>query len=153
MKKIITLIIILMISSCASRKVNLEKSKTVTDAKTETLAIEKTDTKTEIESKSDVDSWIETIEPIDSSKSIVITNVHGELIRFKNAKIVRQGFKAKTEIKKNINVNQLKKSKTIAVIKKVEIKKSKQIEKTYCWWNLLWLLLPIGVYYLYRKYR
>lgn len=170
------LLLLLLITSCASRKTNTEKVKEVQKIETSEVVTEKqtTETKTDTNIKVDTETKVDTeknvvtditeITPQDNSKPSIIKLPNGQTIDITNAKY------------RNEKTTDLSKEKTISISKyqllqkqlenkvkeyeklfkeNTELKKdtkNKQTEKTYSWWNLLWFLLIIPIYYFYRKY-
>jgi hypothetical protein len=143
----------LSITSCSTRKVDLNKSKEVSEIKKDSFAIQKKATVTEIDTKKNIDKWIETIEPIDTSKEIIIIDSFGKKTTLKNARIKREKISDKTEIKEKISITENNKVQKKSTENKVTIQKTKQTEKTYSWTNIFWLLVPIGLYFGYKQYK
>ena len=131
------ILILLLLVSCGSRKVTIDKQneKTKTEIKTEIKIVDRTkliDTTVIYELE---------IIPIDTLKPIVINGKS-----YLNAKIKH------VKTKKHISIDKEIKSETKQVKsenKKVS-KKHKEVEKTFSYW---WLLLLIPIYYLYKKYK
>jgi hypothetical protein len=143
----------LSITSCSTRKVDLNKSKEVSEIKKDSFAIQKKATVTEIDTKKNIDKWIETIEPIDTSKEIIIIDSFGKKTTLKNARIKREKISDKTEIKEKISITENNKVQKKSTENKVTIQKTKQTEKTYSWTNIFWLFIPIGLCFGYQKYK
>jgi hypothetical protein len=147
MKKILTLLLIIVFVSCGTRKVEIDKAKE--EIKVDSVATIKTESKQEI--KNDVITTLEASEimitAIDTTKPIVINNVP-----YFNAKIEMRKKKeliidktisnaeSKTEAKVQKNVT----SKKVVYAKVTE-------RQSFQWYWLLLLLIPIG-YYIYKKY-
>ena len=163
--------ILLLLTSCASRKTNTEKLKEVQKIEVTEVVTEKetTETKTDtnikevIETKVDTEKNIvtetKTIRPIDPNKEIIFKD-----LVFKNAEIKETKT---TDLSKEKKVSIAEYNKAVSIAEKAikeakkltelnaELRKelkNKETEKTYSLWNLLWLLLLIPIYYLYRKY-
>lgn len=146
MKKIITTILLaLTIWSCGTRKVDLNKSKSVSEKKTDSVSSESKTENKEIEIKTNIEKWTENIEPIDTSKAIVIIDLFGKKTTLKNARIKREKIIDKSEVKEKVSKSENKKIQVKSIESKSEIKKEKKIEKTYSWMNILWILIPIGL--------
>jgi carbamoylphosphate synthase small subunit len=143
----------LSITSCSTRKVDLNKSKEVSEIKKDSLVIQEKASVKEIEIKYNIDKWIETIEPIDTSKDIVIIDSFGKKTTLKNARIKREKLSDKSEIKEKISITENNKVQKKSTENKVTIQKTKQTEKTYSWTNIFWLLVPIGLYFGYKQYK
>jgi len=145
MKKII--LIALILGSCGARKVDNQKSLTKT-AEVETTKLIDT-SKIEINTKVlDCTSTNEVIiEPIDNTKPIIVEGKKFENVRF-----------TKRKIKNDILTTENKKQSTAVVFEgKKEVKQQievqhKEIERQSSYWWLLWLLLLIPLYYIYKKY-
>ena len=163
--------ILLLLTSCASRKTNTEKLKEVQKIEVTEVVTEKetTETKTDtnikevIETKVDTEKNIvtetKTIRPIDPNKESIFKD-----LVFKNAEIKETKT---TDLSKEKKVSIAEYNKAVSIAEKAikeakkltelnaELRKelkNKETEKTYSLWNLLWLLLLIPIYYLYRKY-
>jgi hypothetical protein len=144
---------LLSLTSCSTRKVDLMKSKEVSEIKKDSLVVQEKASVKEIEIKYNIDKWIETIEPIDTSKEIVIVDFFGKKTTLKNARIKREKLSDKTEIKAKISIKENNKVQKKSAENKVAIQKTKQTEKTYSWTNIFWLLIPIGIYFGYKVYK
>lgn len=157
MKKYILILIILLTTSCASRKVNIEKVDVKKDSVVETKV-----TVTTIEDNKKIDSTNInittdnseiTITPIDSSKTIIVDGKS-----YKNVVLKIKKTKVNTSYRNNKTESNIKRKDSIAVVK-VEKKervtgKLKQIHKkaSYCW--IIWLsLLILIIYLLWRNRR
>jgi len=165
------LLLLLFMTSCGSRKTNVEKVKEEVKIETSEVVTEKetTETKTDVNIKVDTETKVDTeknvvtetktIKPIDATKK---SNYKG--IEFENAEINETKT---TDLSKEKFVSiskyqllqkQLKEALKIAEkvnkqnIELINERKNKQTEKTYSYWNLLWFLLIIPIYYFYRKY-
>lgn len=154
MKKYILLIIILL-TSCASRKVNVNIQDTKKDSivKTETTTkvvtdIKKKDT-TSIKTDISVDEII--IEPIDTTRPIYVNNVpyKNVILKIKKKKSNTLYTNSKTE-----SDNSSKDSTATTTAKKTEhiYTKEKTIDKTmnYCWF-IWWFILIIILYLLWKN--
>ncbi len=156
MTAILIIILMLLLTSCGSRKV--DKSKTeITETQTSTkLVIDSskvttiTDSNTKIIDNSITDEF--TIIPVDNSKPITVNgktyfNVQIKHSNKKNNISVVQDIKAS-----QIKQNNVKIATTDNKVKKVFIEE-KKIERKQSYWWLLWFLLLIPIYLLWRKYR
>jgi len=154
--------------SCGARRVNKESTKE--EIKTEVVdnsVIEKqTDTNIKKTTTVKVDDKNETVteetitEPIDASKESFVIEKDGTKLILNNAKkIVRkttQNNNTKTELVNNIDEFKKEAVKEQKAVKQVvESKKqnsSKQIDKkAFSPFNLLWLLIPIGIIYVFYR--
>lgn len=131
------ILILLLLVSCGSRKVTIDKQneKTKTETKTEIKIVDRT----KLIDTTVIDEL--EIVPIDTLKPIVINGK-----TYFNAKIKHVKTKKHISIQNDIKseVKQVKSEN-----KKVAIK-HKEVEKTFSYW---WLLLLIPIYYLYKKYK
>jgi len=145
---VFSFIVLFFMTSCGSRKV--AKSKTQEqEQKTEksTLEIETRVTdNTKIIDTSTTDE-IEII-PIDNTKPIVVNGKE-----YKNVKIKRQKKKNNISIVKDVKVQQNVQKSDIKTVKTNKVVKTKQIERKQSYWWLLWFLLLIPIYILWRKYK
>ena len=131
------ILILLLLVSCGSRKVQIDKQneKTKTETKTEIKIVDRT----KLIDTTVIDE-LEII-PIDTLKPIVIDGKS-----YFNAKIKH------VKTKKHISIDKDIKSevKQVKIENKKVSRKHKAIEKTFSYW---WLLLLIPIYYVYRKYK
>ena len=158
-KGIITLLmsmfVISSLTSCASRKVDRSKTELKETAKIETTKIDssKTTTITNINTKvvdsSDTEEM--TIEPIDNSKEMVINGK-----TYKNAVLKHKKVKNNIVVDKSELINKIQQSSVKEVAKaetsKTLVVEMKKIDKSASYWWLLWFLLLIPVYYIYKKF-
>jgi hypothetical protein len=146
MKKLIILSLLLV--GCGSRKVIVDKQETKTEVSqsTKIVDISKIDTNIKTIDRTNTTEFI--IEPIDNTKPIFVDGKKYENVRFKTLKKAN-----------NINTTESKKEvKGVIIDAKKEVKqqievKHKEIEKTFSYWWLLWFLLLIPIYLIYRKYK
>jgi ATP-dependent Zn protease len=158
MKKVILLFLIIstILTSCASRHVQVDKVDIKKDSVVETKVIVTT-----IENKINTDSTnINTttdcseiiITPIDSSKTIIVDGKS-----YKNVVLKIKKSKTNTSYTNNKRESNNKRKDSIAVIKaeKTErvVGKSKTIEKSVNYWWLLWLIILILILYLLWRNR
>ena len=153
MKKIILLL--LLFTSCASRKVNIEKTEIKKDSTVETKSIVKT---LEIKQKTDstnininADSSEIVITPIDSSKTIIVDGktYRNVVLRIKknNINASYRNNKSESNIK---HIDSITTTKTS--IKESVVNKTKNIEKETNYWILLyWLILILILYLLWQN--
>lgn len=142
--------LIILFTSCGSRKVTIDKTDTVVkiDSTSSTKKEEVTTTQNNIIVNEDIDE-IE-ITPIDSAKPVVIGDK-----KYVNAKIKIKKVKTnivdtskKEEVKKESQDLSLKKDKSEKVFKKqIDKKESSSI---YWWWIVILLLLAL---YFYARHR
>ena len=139
---------ILCAIGCGSRKSETNKTDLNTkEVVTDNSTIEtKTDTNTKVIDCTFTDE-VEII-PIDNTKEII---VNGKV--FKNVRLKHK--KTKNNIVVDNVVKEVKKQQNdIKTKKKVSLEvKQKETERSLSYWWLLWLLLLIPIYLLYRKYK
>lgn len=145
MKKII-LLIVLVLSSCAARKVNVDKVDTV--IKTDSTSVTKQETVSTQDNNVSIVINTDELEitPIDTTKVI---EVDGK--KYKNVKLRYK--KTKNVLLDNTKIKVSEKVLIKATVKKTIAVKAfkKDIDKkANNWWWLLLLLIPAG-YYVYKK--
>jgi hypothetical protein len=148
---IICIIFIWAIYGCGARKTEVIKTETIDNTKTETN-IKRSEVVT-VNDKHQTTTTEEVIEPIDATKEAVYIDKIGNKQILHNAK-----KRSVTAVKNN---NTKTESNKVADVYKVEQKaiiqtsKVKHIDKKqFNPFQLLWLLIPIGViYWAYRKYK
>jgi len=145
MKKYLFLLLIL--TSCGSRKTNTDKVKEVQKIETSETITDKSIIETNVKVIDCTDTQEQIIEPIDNTKEIVIDGKTYRNVRFKTLKKKNNISTTQKEVIQN---NVIKKANTKAETK-ID-KKVKQTERKSSYWWLLWFLLIIPIYYLYRKY-
>lgn len=171
MKKIIlTLVIFLFFFSCGSRKAHKERNFEV--AKAESTVIDKTKTNAELNVKQEVVSIIddkgETVTetviytPIDANKPASIVDSEGKKQSLNNSsyrkeRTVRKNNTVTTENSKNEVTDKSEILKDLKELKKdYNSKDSEKIlieRQQWSLWNLLWLLIPIGLITIFFKYK
>ena len=142
------LIALIIMTSCGSRKVNKSQTKEQ-EQKTEktTLEIETRVTdNTKIIDTSTSDE-IE-ISPVSDTLPMVVNG-----ITYKNVKIKHSKKKNNISVVKDVIVQQNVQKSDLKAVKTNKVVETKQIERKQSYWWLLWFLLLIPIYYLWRKYR
>lgn len=138
----------IFLTSCGSRKVQkseikeTEKTEVKTEAKTETTITNNT----KILDSSTTDE-IE-ISPISDTIPMVVNG-----ITYKNAKIKRLKKKNNISIVKDEKVQHKEEKSGLKTVKRDLIIERKVIDRKQSYWWLLWFLLLIPAYYLWRKYK
>lgn len=146
MKKLIFLSLLLI--GCGSRKVIVDKSQTKTETIESTKIVDTSKIDTNIKTIDRTNTTEYIIEPIDNTKPIFIEGKKYENVRFKTLKKAN-----------NISSHEIKKeTKGVIIDAKKEVNrqvfvKHKEVEKTFSYWWLLWFLLLIPIYYIYKKYK
>ena len=150
MKKLILLLLVVL-TSCASRKVDVSKTEIKKDSVVETkvevktLEVKNTTDSTNIVTEINTDEVC--IEPLDSTKEMV---VNGKV--YKNAVLKIKKNKVNTLYTNNKTESNIKRidstnaSKT--TVKENIVTKIKNIDKKANYWSLLWLLLLLLIMYL-----
>jgi hypothetical protein len=145
---VIGLITAIVLTSCGSRKV--QKSETKETEKTEIKTEEKTETKvtdnTKIIDTSTSDEF--EISPVSDTIPMVVNG-----ITYKNAKIRRKKTKNNISIAKDVKVQHNEQKSGLMTVKRDLIIERKVIDRKQSYWWLLWFLLLIPAYYLWRKYK
>jgi len=134
--------VITMFSSCGTRKVIIDEVKKDSLSQISTKIVTKEDIK--IETKNDITTDEFTITPLDTCKDIVVNG-----ITYKNAVLSYKKTKDNTIQVQDIKVakNELKVQDT----KVTQNRKVKDIErKSNPMLNLLWLLIPLSAYAIYK---
>lgn len=150
MKKLIILLLVIL-TSCGARKVDVSKVEVKKDSIVETKVIVE---KTEVVQKTDSTNIITEIntdevciEPLDSTKEMV---VNGKV--YKNAVLKIKKNKVNTIYKNNKTESNIKRIDSVGVsktsVKESSVAKTKNIDKKANYWSLLWLLLLILIIYL-----
>ena len=153
MKKIILLL--LLFTSCASRKVNIEKTEIKKDSTVETKSIVKNlEIKQKIDSTNiitNADNSETIITPIDSSKTIIVDGktYRNVVLRIKKNKI-NTSYR-NNKIESNIkHIDSITTTKTST--KEKVVSKTKNVDKKPSYWILLcWLILILILYLLWQN--
>jgi PBP1b-binding outer membrane lipoprotein LpoB len=138
----------IFLTSCGSRKVKKSESKEQ-EQKTEKITLE-TETKVTDNTKIVDSSTSDEIEisPISDTLPMVVNG-----ITYKNAKIKRSKKKNNISIVKDVKVQHNSQKSDLKVVKSNRIIEVKQTERKESYWWLLWFLLLIPIYILYKKYK
>jgi hypothetical protein len=138
----------IFLTSCGSRKVAKSETKEQ-EQKTEKITLE-TETRVTDNTKIIDTSTTDEIEicPVSDSLPMVING-----ITYKNAKIKRSKKKNNISIAKDVKVQHNAQKSDLKVVKSNRIIEVKQTERKESYWWLLWFLLLIPIYYLWRKYK
>lgn len=137
---VVSSIVITMLSSCGTRKVVIEEVKKDSLSQISTKIVTKEDIK--IENNIVIDEF--TITPLDTCKDIVVNG-----ITYKNA--VLSYKKTKDNTIQNIKVSKVEDKEQ--TVKSIIREKKKEVErKLNPMLNLLWLLIPLSAYIIYKIY-
>ena len=150
MKKII-FIILIVLTSCSSRKVLVDKTDIKKDSIVETkVVVTKIDTTNKTDSTKvviDTDSSEVIITPIDSSKVIIVDGKS-----YKNVVLKIKKNKSNTLYTNTKKESNIKRADSVAVskieTKEHQVAKTKIIDKEQNYWFLVWWILLILIIYL-----
>jgi hypothetical protein len=150
MKKLILLLLVVL-TSCASRKVDVSKTEIKKDSiietkvEVKTLEVKNTTDSTNIITEINTDEVC--IEPLDSTREMV---VDGKI--YKNVVLKIKKNKVNTSYTNNKRESNIKHMDSIsaskASVKENIVTKTKNIDKKANYWSLLWLLLLLLIMYL-----
>jgi hypothetical protein len=154
--KALFILVSLVLFSCASRKVNTQISEVKKDSLVETIVDTKIETKKDIDSQTNINTFIDSdeiiIKPLDSLKEIIINGK-----TYKNVVLTIKKTKTNSlyNNKEKVSENALKQQKKSIKIqtKQVENKKSKVIDKKANYFIYFWFLLGLIILYLIYKYK
>lgn len=144
----ITLLLSLLLIGCGSRKVQKSqiKEETKTEISDNTKIETKTETKTDVIVINENDEL--TIEPIDTIKPMTINGK-----QYKNARIRHKKSSVKAIDKTIVNVAK-NENKDVTIIQKTKKEASaKNVERKAGYWWLLWFLLIIPIWFVYRYFN
>jgi hypothetical protein len=145
---ILALLGAIFLTSCGSRKV--QKSETKETDKTEVKTEEKTETKLTDNTKIVDTSTSDEIEIIPVDNTLPFT-INGK--EYKNVKIRHKKSKKNISINKDVKVQHNEEKSDLVTVKRDLIIERKLIDRKQSYWWLLWFLLLIPVYYVWRKYK
>jgi hypothetical protein len=156
MKNIVYIVCCLILFSCASRKVNTQISEVKKDSLVETIVDTKIETKKDIDSQTNINTFIDSdeiiIKPLDSLKEIIVDGK-----TYKNVVLTIKKTKTNSlyNNKEKVSENALKQQKKSIKVqtKQVENKKSKVIDKKANYFIYFWFLLGLIILYLIYKYK
>ena len=145
---VIGLITAIILTSCGSRKVSKSETKEE-EQKTEKITLE-TETRVTDNTKIVDTSTTDEIEicPVSDSLPMVVNG-----ITYKNAKIKRSKKKNNISIAKDVKFQHKAQKEAVVMVKRNKIIEVKQTERKESYWWLLWFLLLIPIYFVYRKYK
>ena len=145
---ILALFFAIFFTSCGSRKV--QKSETKETEKTEIKTESKKETKLTDNTKIVDTSTTDEIEilPVDNTLPFTINGKE-----YKNVKIRHKKSKKNITINKDVKVQHNEEKSGLKTVKRDLIIERKVIDRKQSYWWLLWFLLLIPAYYLWRKYK
>jgi hypothetical protein len=142
LKQTIILLFSILLISCGTRKVVIQEVKKDSLSQISTKIVTKEDIK--IETKNDIITDEFTITPLDTCKDIVVNG-----ITYKNVVLRYKNTKDNTIQVQDIKVSKIEDKKQI--VKSTIIEKKKEIDrKSNPMLNLLWLLIPLSAYAIYK---
>ena len=145
---ILALLGAIFLTSCGSRKV--QKSETKETEQTEIKTEQKTETKLTDNTKIIDTTTTDEIEIIPVDNNLPIT-VNGK--KYTNSRIKWKKKKNNISIAKDVKVQHNAEKEGVVIVKKDKVIEVKQIERKQSYWWLLWFLLLIPAYYVWRKYK
>jgi len=145
---VLALITAIVLTSCGSRKVSKSETKEQ-EQKSEKITLE-TETRVTNNTKILDSSTTDEIEICPVSDTIPMV-VNG--ITYINAKIKRSKKKNNISIIKDVKVQHNAQKSDLKVVKSNRIIEVKQTERKESYWWLLWFLLLIPIYFVYKKYK
>jgi len=145
---VLALLAAIFLTSCGSRKVSKSETKEQ-EQKTEKITLE-TETRVTDNTKIIDTSTSDEIEisPVSDTLPMVING-----ITYKNAKIKRKKSKNNISVSKDVKFQHNAQKSDIVMVKSNRIIEVKQTERKESYWWLLWFLLLIPIYILYKKYK
>jgi hypothetical protein len=145
---VLALLAAIVLTSCGSRKVNKSETKEQEQI-TEKITL-KTETRVTDNTKIIDTSTSDEIEisPVSDTLPMVVNG-----ITYKNAKIRRKKSKNNISIAKDVKVEHNAQKEAVMMVKRNKVIEVKQTERKDSYWWLLWFLLLIPIYFLYKKYK
>lgn len=145
---VLALISAIVLTSCGSRKVAKSETKEQ-EQKTEKITVE---TKTRVTDNTKIidTSSTDEIEIIPVDNSLPIT-VNGK--KYINSRIKWKKKKNNISVVKDVKVQHNAKKEGVVMVKRNKVIEVKQIERKESYWRLLWFLLLIPIYFVYKKYK
>jgi hypothetical protein len=145
---ILALLGAIFLTSCGSRKVAKSETKEQ-EQKTEKSTLE-TETRVTDNTKIVDTSTSDEIEicPVDNSLPFTINGKE-----YKNVKIRHKKSKNNIIVAKDVKVQHKAQKEGIVMVKRNKVIEVKQTDRKESYWWLLWFLLLIPVYILYKKYK
>ena len=145
---ILALLGAIFLTSCGSRKVQKSETKEQ-EQKTEKITLE-TETKLTDNTKIVDSSTTDEIEisPISDTLPMVVNG-----ITYKNAKIRHKKTKNNISIVKDEKVQHKAQKSGVVMVKRNKVIEVKQTERKESYWWLLWFLILIPIYFVYKKYK
>lgn len=145
-KSILIIVLALFLISCGSRKVNKSQINEQ-EQKTEKITLQTETRVTDNTKIIDTSTTYEIeISPVSDTLPMLVNG-----ITYKNVKIRHKKSKNNISIVKDVKVQQNAEKSDLKTVKKNKLIEVKKIERKESYWWLLWLLLLIPIYYIYKK--
>jgi hypothetical protein len=138
----------IVLTSCGSRKVSKSETKEQ-EQKTEKITLE-TETRVTDNTKIIDTSTTDEIEIVPVDNTLPFT-VNGK--EYKNVKIRHKKSKNNISIVKDVKVQHKAQKEGIVMVKRNKVIEVKQTERKQSYWWLLWFLLLIPIYFVYKKFK
>jgi len=145
---VLALITAIVLTSCGSRKVQKSETKEQ-EQKTVKITLE-TETRVTDNTKIVDTSTTDEIEIVPVDNTLPFT-VNGK--EYKNVKIRHKKSKNNISIAKDVKIQHKAQKEGIVMVKSNRIIEVKQTERKESYWWLLWFLLLIPIYFIYKKYK
>jgi ABC-type oligopeptide transport system substrate-binding subunit len=145
---VLALLAAIFLTSCGSRKVAKSETKEQ-EQKTEKITLE-TETRVTDNTKIVDTSTTDEIEIIPIDNTLPIT-VNGK--KYTNSRIKWKKKKNNISVVKDVKVQHNEQKSELKTVKRDLIIERKVIDRKQSYWWLLWFLLLIPAYYLWRKYK
>lgn len=145
---VLALITAIVLTSCGSRKVQKSETKeSETNLESTTIKVQNNLTDNTKIIDSSTSDEIE-ISPVSDTIPMVVNG-----ITYKNVKIRRKKNKNNISVVKDVKVQHKAQKSELKTVKRDLIIERKVIDRKQSYWWLLWFLLLIPAYYLWRKYN
>jgi len=153
--KINIIVLLLILTSCASRKVDINKVTVKKDSITETKAVVKTDEISSVKDTTNINTFEDASEiaiiPVDPSKEMLIDGKSYRNVSLKIKKnrvnTIFKGSKFRTDIKHKDSISNTKTQETTNTVGKTKV-----IDKKANYWFIIyWLILLIVLYLIYKN--
>ena len=152
MKKILLFFIAIIFISCGIRKVEKSTLDVKKDVDKEVATVDNKVSEAKTETNNDVTTDDIEIVPIDSTKAIEVVAPDGRVTKYKNARISNKKTVDKTKVVNDVKAVEVSQTKASEKSNEVTKASEKKTERTSSYWWLLWLLLLIPLYFLWKKY-
>ncbi len=146
-----TFLLILLLASCGTRKVEKSTLDVKKESEKQTTAVDNKVSEAKVEETNDITTDEFEIIPNDTTKPVEVIAPDGKITKFKNARITNKKTSDKSKVVSQEKVTQT--TQIDATEKSNEITKvsEKKIERTSSYWWLLWFLLVIPIYLIWKN--